>query len=171
MTEIRDSSDLLDAHSQAKWALRSVAGGLEVSDADVARLEREFIVGRSSRPQRLVRPRQNWPVAACAVLALALALTALWAVGGGRGIPATAAPSALASRPLTAADLVGVWRVDYDPSPIVWVLNANGKAAIWSTPRRFPFQERRRFPFLPRQHPRSSSATRAQSVATLRDQR
>lgn len=134
MTEIKDSSNLLDAHSQAKWALRSVAGGLEVSDADVARLESEFIVGRSSRPQRLVRPRQNWPVAACAVLALALALTALWAVGGGRGVPATPAPSALASGPLTAGDLVGVWRVDADPSPIVWVLDANGKAAIWSTP-------------------------------------
>ena len=83
MTEIKDSSNLLDAHSQAKWALRSVAGGLEVSDADVARLESEFIVGRSSRPQRLVRRRQNWPVAACAVLALAVALTAP-AVGGQR---------------------------------------------------------------------------------------
>ena len=77
MTEIKESSDLADADSQAKWGLRSVASGLEVSGADVARLESEFIVDRSSRPQRLVRPRQNRLVAACAVLALALALAAL----------------------------------------------------------------------------------------------
>ncbi len=47
MTEIKESSDLADADSQAKWGLGSVAGGLEVSDADVARLESEFIVDRS----------------------------------------------------------------------------------------------------------------------------
>jgi hypothetical protein len=27
-----------------------------------------------------------------------------------------------------------VWRVDADPSPIVWVLKANGEVAIWSSP-------------------------------------
>ena len=134
MTEIKESSDLADADSQAKWGLRSVASGLEVSGADVARLESEFIVDRSSRPKRLVRPRQNRLVAACAVLALALALAALSIVGGVRGVPATPSHFVSASRALTAADLVGVWRVDHDPSPIVWVLNANGKVAIWSTP-------------------------------------
>ena len=133
MTEIKDSSNLLDAHSQAKWALRSVAGGLEVSDADVARLE--------SGVHR--RPLQS--AAATGTPATELARRSLCrprprrgphgaVVGGGAGVPATPAPSALASGPLTAGDLVGVWRVDADPSPIVWVLDANGKAAIWSTP-------------------------------------
>ncbi len=134
LQRLRRDTDPIDVGSQAKWALGSVAGGLEVRDADVARLESEFIVGRSTRPQRLVRQRQNWLVTACAVLALALAVAALSIVGGERGMPATPSSSVSASRPLTAADLVGVWRVDDDPGPIVWVLRASGLMAIWSAP-------------------------------------
>ena len=132
MRELKDASDLFDADAQAQWALRRVAGGLDVSATDVARLESAFISGRASRPARQLTRRLNWPFAACAVLALALAVAALSMVGGERAVPAALLDSA--TRPLTAADLVGVWRVEADPRPIVWVLNTNGTMAIWSAP-------------------------------------
>jgi RNA polymerase sigma factor (sigma-70 family) len=134
LQRLQRDTDLIDVGAHVKWGLRSVADGIQVSAADVAGLESEFIVGRASRPQRRAWRNQNWLVAACAVLALALAVAALSIVGGERGVPAIPALLDSASRPLTAADLVGVWRIDDDPRPIVWVLHANGTMAIWSSP-------------------------------------
>ena len=131
---LQRDTDLIDVGAHVKWGLRSVVDGIQVSAADVAGLESEFIVGRASRPQRRAWRNQNWLVATCAVLALALAVAALSIIGGERGVPAIASLLDSASRPLTAADLVGVWRVDDDPTPIVWVLHANGTMAIWSAP-------------------------------------
>jgi hypothetical protein len=102
-------------------ALRTYARAVEVTDADLELLEsrvRERIHPSSPRGPRN-RPWQ-WAVAACAVTALVLAVTALW-----RAEVRGTAPASPAS--ITPADLAGAWlAVDEDGGGWIWYFTANG---------------------------------------------
>lgn len=109
-------------------ALRTYAGGVDVTDADLDRLEAQL--DERLHPTRSREPRRRpWQlaVAACSVTALVLAGTALWRTSTDETLPA--APS------VTPADLAGVWMVDEPESNgHLWHFTADGRLTASSHP-------------------------------------
>ncbi|WP_377642013.1 hypothetical protein [Oryzobacter terrae] len=123
---------------QVTTALRRYADDLMVTDEDVARLEEDF--GQRRRHHRRFGERAvpdlrswQWAVAACAVVALVLAVTALWRTGRPATLPAAPAPTTTLT-PVSAADLVGAWMVDQDDSGgHIWYFTADGGRSTANT--------------------------------------
>ena len=107
-------------------ALREYARGIDVTDPDLDRLEAglDERLHPASRRDRGRRP-WDWAVAACAVVALVLGVTALWRTGVEETMPA--APST------TPADLAGTWLVDVEGDDWLWHFAADGRLAFSST--------------------------------------
>lgn len=113
-------------------AMRAYAHGLDVTDADLDRLE--AAVG-----ERLhTGPRQNgprrpweWAVAACAVVALVLAVAAVWRTRVEETVPAMP-PS------VTPADLAGVWLSEYPRGGgWLWHFTLDGRIGFTNTARAY----------------------------------
>jgi len=122
-----------ETEARVAWALKQVAEGVEVSDADQHRVEdtyRELLVsGRQGLWRGRRRALALTGVAACLVLGVALAAVVLLGRPAQRPAPAVPTPSAL-----TAADLVGVWRFDVWSDVPVWEFRADGRLATWNGP-------------------------------------
>lgn len=116
-------------------ALQSCARGIDVTDADLDRLE-ERVNDRlhpASRAQVRGGRRWDWAVAACAVLALVIAMTALWRTRVEEPLPATPPPTTI-----TPADLAGVWLVDVgDSDGYLWQFTADGKLDMTNSPEQY----------------------------------
>ena len=124
---------LKETEARVAWALKQVAEGVEVSDADQRRVEDTYRELLASGRQGLWRGRRRalalTGVAACLVLGVALAAVVLLGRPAQRPAPAVPTPSAL-----TAADLVGVWRFDVWSDVPVWEFRADGRLATWNGP-------------------------------------
>ena len=123
---------LKETEARVAWALKQVAEGVEVSDADQRRVEdqyRQLLASGSRGLWRGRRPLTLAVAAACLVLAVALAAVLLIGRPVPRPVPAVPTPNAL-----TAADLVGVWRFDVWSDVPVWEFRADGRLASWNGP-------------------------------------
>ncbi len=115
-------------------ALQAYARGLDVTDADLDHLEAQL--GERLHPA----PRQNgprhpweWAVAACAVVALVLAVTALWRTRAQETLPATTPPPSI-----TARELAGLWVVELANSDgYLWHFSGDGRRAVSRTPEQY----------------------------------
>ncbi|HET6967380.1 MAG TPA: hypothetical protein VFI44_03835, partial [Ornithinibacter sp.] len=107
-------------------ALQTYARGIDVTDADLDRLE--ALVNERLHPARRSQGHRRpweWAVAACAVVALVLAVAALWRTPAAETVPA--------SPTITPSDLAGLWLVDEQGDDWVWELSADGRLAMSST--------------------------------------
>ena len=107
-------------------ALQTHARGLDVTDADLDRLEARVNerLHPARRPNGPRRPWE-WAVAACAVVALVLAVAALWRTRATETVPA--------SPTITPSDLAGLWLVDEQGGEWVWEFSADGRLAVSTT--------------------------------------
>ncbi len=123
-------------------ALREYARGVDVTDEDLdlleARLhERLHPAARRDRGRR----RWEWAVAACAVAALVLAVTALWRTRVEETMPAT--PPVV-----TPADLAGVWLSEYPRGGgWLWHFTLDGRIGFTNTAKAYVTASEHRQPF------------------------
>ena len=123
---------------QVTTALQRYARGITVTDDDVDRLEAQ--IGERLHPTRSHgRSRSPWDltVAACAVVALILAVTALWRSGQTETMPA-APPTTGTVSSVSRADLTGVWMPEHGNSlGYLWLFTADGRWTTTNTARGF----------------------------------
>ncbi|MFC7489462.1 MULTISPECIES: hypothetical protein [unclassified Knoellia] len=116
---------------QVTTSLQRYARGIIVTDDDLDGLETQ--IGERLHPTRSrERSRRPWDlaVAACAVVALVLAVTALWRSGRTETMPA-APPTTGAVSSVSRADLIGVWTPDHGNNlGYLWLFTADGR---WTT--------------------------------------
>jgi hypothetical protein len=120
---------------QVTTALKRYARDVSVTDDDLDRLHArvEERVHPSRRGDRSIRPWEV-AVAACAVVALVLAATALWRTSRTQTMPAVPVPTP-STAPVSARDLVGAWMVDEaDSNGHVWYFTADGRWTTANTP-------------------------------------
>ena len=110
-------------------ALKAYARGIDVTDADVDRLEARVGERLHGAPHQLGGRRPwEWAVAACAVVALVLAMTALWRTRAEETVPATSS--------ITRADLAGVWLSDVSRGGgWLWHFTRDGRIGFTNTAR------------------------------------
>lgn len=115
-------------------ALRGYARDVHVTDDDLERLEAR-IQERLHPARRARRSRRPWDlaVAACAVVALLLAATALWRTQARETTPATTPSTAI-----TPADLAGVWLSEGSRGGgWLWHFTRDGRMGFTNTARAY----------------------------------
>lgn len=127
---------------RTRYALHDVADGLDVTEADIARMEADLLPALSgprhvagSRGFTPVRRRWGLAVAAVAVAAAVAGGLALSADEQDPARPAGAPPSSPPSsdQPLVPDDLIGTWQ-NVPDSPWVWEFTADGRIGVTETP-------------------------------------
>lgn len=112
-------------------ALQAYALGLDVTDPDLEELEARLHERLHPAPHPDTRRGAwEWVVAACAVVALVLAATALWRTR----VEEETMPAAPT---VTPADLAGTWLVDSENDKWLWHFSADGHLVFSSTPRAY----------------------------------
>ena len=114
-------------------ALHAYTRDLHVTDLDLDRLEARIDERLHPAPGvNQGRRRWDWAVAACAVVALVLGVTALWRTRTQETVPATPTPN-----PITSADLTGVWMVDEPGDAYLWYFTPDGRRATSDSAQRY----------------------------------
>ena len=114
-------------------ALHAYTRDLHVTDLDLDRLEARIDERLHPAPGvNQGRRRWDWAVAACAVVALVLGVTALWRTRTQEAVPATPTPN-----PITSADLTGVWMVDEPGDAYLWYFTPDGRRATSDSAQRY----------------------------------
>lgn len=125
-------TNLEETEARVARALKHVADGVEVTEADLRRTEdgyRETLASRGAGPRRGGRAFAAMVAAATVVLAAALAAVILLGRQDPEPAPAVPTPTAL-----TAKNIVGVWRLDAWSQVPVWAFRSDGALESWVRP-------------------------------------